>query len=74
MNKNSKNQQEKWLKMFGAENTYNIHCGHICQKNDEYYCEIHMEMLFCTSKCAYATNSKGTLKVDKKGKVIGVRK
>ena len=65
-------QQEKWLKKFGAENVYNKHCEHL-NCDDGYSCRVKMDMLFCGNKCAYATNVKGTTKVDKRGRVIGVR-
>lgn len=65
-------QQDKWIDKFGEDNTYNIHCNHICKIDGEFKCGIKMEMMFCSNKCIYATNVKGTYKVDKKGKVIGI--
>lgn len=73
MKKNNQNQQEKWLKMFGAEHVYNKHCHHLVIAGDEYKCKIKMDMTFCSNKCIYATNIEGSNKVDTKGKVVGVK-
>ena len=62
--------QDKWIRKFGAENVYNKHCEHL---TEDYKCKIKMDMMFCGNKCAYATNITGTNKVDKRGKVIGVK-
>ena len=32
-----------------------------------------MDMMFCGNRCVYATNITGTNKVNKRGKVIGVK-
>lgn len=66
-------RQEKWLKRFGAENVYNKHCVHLEKKCDEYKCKIKMDMMFCGNNCSYASNRKGTLKTDARGKVVGIR-
>lgn len=58
-------QQEKWLKKFGASNTYNKHCKHLSEKDGNYRCKIKMEMMFCGNKCAYATNQVGSNKAYK---------
>ncbi len=36
----------------GAE-TYNTDCKHYCECDNEPYCAIKMDMLFCTENCAY---------------------
>ena len=33
--------------------TYNTDCRHYCEIDDEPYCDIKMDMLFCTENCAY---------------------
>ena len=59
--------QEKWLKRFGAENTYNKHCKHLGKKDDKYVCTTKMDMLFCGNNCAFASNNKLSTKVKKRG-------
>lgn len=65
-------KQEKWVKKFGAENVYNKYCEHFRKGVDKYYCKVRMDMTFCGSQCAYATNVPGSTKVNKKGTYIGV--
>lgn len=62
--------RDKWIRKFGAENVYNKNCEHL---TDDYECSVKMDMLFCGNKCAYATNVNGTNKVNKRGKVIGLK-
>lgn len=73
MKKTKETRQEKWLKKFGADNTYNKDCKHYIKTDDECKCKLRMEMFFCNNKCAYATNQKLTNVVDGYGKVKGIK-
>lgn len=70
MRKNEETLQEKWLKKFGAEHVYNRHCVHL---QEDFTCKLKMDMMFCSNKCAYATNQKLTNTTDRYRKVNGIR-
>ena len=40
--------------------TYNTSCKHYCECDNEPYCAIKMDMLFCTENCAYFEKVKDT--------------
>lgn len=61
--------REEWVKKFGPDESYNRYCKHL---TESYQCKIKMDMIHCGNRCAYATNVKGSLKVDNKGNVVGL--
>ena len=73
MKKTKETRQEKWLKKFGVDNTYNTHCKHYIEACDGAKCKLHMEMFYCNNKYVYATNQKLTNVVDGYGKVKGIK-
>ena len=42
---------------------FNMRCRYYCQSGSQRYCSCGMDMIFCSKKCAYATNVVGSTKV-----------
>lgn len=64
-----KERKERFDRMYQEQNTLpqkNTACRYYCESSDgEMYCSISMDTTFCSKRCAYATNVKGSTKVYK---------
>lgn len=70
MKKEKELMMDKWIRKFGAYNVFNKHCKHL---TEDFQCAVKMDMMFCSNKCSYDTNVKGSNMVNKRGKVMGIK-
>jgi len=47
---------------------WNTECEYYFERNGEPGCDIHMDMVFCTKNCAWASNNSLAIKPKRKGK------